>query len=56
MRITSAPKSASSRVAQAPTPIQQKSATRTPASGPCRAPGVRPAETGLGARRCRLHA
>ena len=39
MRITSAPKSASSRVATAPTTIQQKSVTRTPASGPRRALG-----------------
>ena len=39
MRITSAPKSASSRVATAPTTIQQKSVTRTPASGPAAGPG-----------------
>src|SRR3954447_3377090 len=35
--MTSAPKSARSRVAIEPTPIQQKSATRTPARGPRRA-------------------
>src|SRR5436305_9447621 len=39
--MTSAPKSASVRVASAPTPIQQKSATRTPASGPRRGLGLR---------------
>ena len=46
MRITSAPKSASSRVATAPTPIQQKSVTRTPASGPRRALGSREGSVG----------
>jgi hypothetical protein len=39
--MTSAPKSARRRVATEPTPIQQKSATRIPASGPRRDRGVR---------------
>src|SRR4029078_7103103 len=46
MRITSAPKSASSRVASAPTTIQQKSVTRTPANGPRRALGRREGSVG----------
>src|SRR3954470_4404604 len=60
--ITSAPKSASSRVATEPTPIQQKSATRSPASGPVRGRGDRSAMlaplrrrnwwSGAGAWRC----
>src|SRR3954454_5587650 len=39
--MTSAPKSASIRVATEPTPIQQKSATRIPDSGPLRGRGSR---------------
>src|SRR4051794_5846213 len=41
--MTSAPKSASIRVATEPTPIQQKSATRRPANGPVRGRGDRSA-------------
>src|SRR4051794_8503248 len=47
--MTSAPKSASIRVATEPTPIQQKSATRSPASGPVRGRGDRSATGGLAA-------